>query len=181
MSLFLGLSSFLTKNLNFLEDFISNLMSLKESGFFMPKEKGIFPFENTQKGIEASFEEFVNQTKAFGNQFQKLLDDSMKQFTANTDVVIKTNVPDGQEKAEYCTTINALTGNITTTFPSKPMVEGDIWKTHKELVDKTLESRKELQLKIIETVGSTIKGLFNPISISNIDLVQILQAILANK
>jgi hypothetical protein len=139
-------------------------------------------FQNTQKSIDASLSDASNQLKEFGEQFKALLDNAMKQVTTDTDTVITTNFDNGTVKGVFKTTIGALTGNITNEFPpNRPSDNDVIWTIHKENVDAVLATRKELQLKIIETVGNTVKGLFNPVSVSNIDLVQIIQAVLSKK
>lgn len=139
-------------------------------------------FGNTKKVFDKNFEDFCSQSKMFGDQFKALLDNAMKELNRTTDKVIKTCYPEGDETVCYQTTISAVTENITNTFPSKRPSENDIyWKIHKEQVDLALATRKDLQIKVIETIGNTVKGLFNPISVSNVDLVQIVQAVLSKK
>ena len=61
-------------------------------------------------------------------------------------------------------------------FPTTIPKEDDVyWKRHQELVDNILDTRKEIALKIIETVGVTIKGVINPISVSNVDIAKIIE------
>ncbi len=82
----------------------------------------------------------------------------------------------------FKTTIGALNGSVTEDFPPNRPVENDpIFAIHKEQVATALKTRLELQLKLIDTVGNTVKGLFNPMSFANVDLLQIIQAILAKK
>lgn len=138
--------------------------------------------EDSQKNIEENWKKICNQTEAMGDQLKKMMDDISKQLTNATDKVIITEFSVGDTKKRYETKINAVSGNVTTTFEVTPTGEGDIfWKLHMKLVDEALATRKDLEMKIIETVGTTIKGLFNPISVSNIDLVQIIQAMLTTK
>jgi hypothetical protein len=75
-------------------------------------------------------------------------------------------------------TIVALDNDVTNEFPSQRPKDDDVyWQRHKELVDGILETRKEIILKVIETVGVTIKGVVNPISVSNIDITKIIDEI----
>jgi len=72
----------------------------------------------------------------------------------------------------------ALDNDVTNEFPAEPPKDDDVyWQRHKELVDNILDTRKEIILKVIETVGATIKGIINPISVSNIDIVKIIEGI----
>ena len=77
----------------------------------------------------------------------------------------------------YTTNI-ALDNDVTSEFPSEPPKDDDVyWKRHKDLVDNILDTRKEIVLKVIETAGTTIKGIINPISVSNIDIAKIIEGI----
>jgi len=70
----------------------------------------------------------------------------------------------------------ALDNDITNEFPATAPKEDDVyWKRHQELVDNILDTRKEIALKTIETVGITIKGVINPISVSNVDIAKIIE------
>ena len=139
-------------------------------------------FDLTLKSFEEWCKGTSKQTEDIGKQLKEWMDEISKQLTTATDKIIKTEFTANGSKISYMTTINSITGNVTSNFPTAPASEEDIyWKLHMKLVDETLTTRKELQLKIIETVGTTVKGLFNPISVSNIDLVQIIQAILSSK
>ncbi|MCH8914418.1 MAG: hypothetical protein IIA82_00980 [Thaumarchaeota archaeon] len=77
--------------------------------------------------------------------------------------------------SSFKTTV-ALDNDITNEFPETGPKDDDIyWKRHQELVDNILNTRKEIVLKIIETVGVTIKGVINPISVSNVDIAKIIE------
>lgn len=77
--------------------------------------------------------------------------------------------------SSFKTTV-ALDNDITNEFPETAPKDDDIyWKRHQELVDNILNTRKEIVLKIIETVGVTIKGVINPISVSNVDIAKIIE------
>jgi hypothetical protein len=122
----------------------------------------------------------TKQTDEMGLKLKELMDVVNKQFIEATDKTIITKIA-GKETC-YKTTINSVTGSVTNDFPAKPAAEDeDYWKLHMKLLDEALASRQELQLKIIDTVGTTIKGLFSPVSISNIDVNQIIQALLKSK
>ena len=77
--------------------------------------------------------------------------------------------------SSFKTTV-ALDNDITNEFPETGPKDDDIyWKRHQELVDNILNTRKEIVLKIIETVGVTIKGVINTISVSNVDIAKIIE------
>jgi len=77
--------------------------------------------------------------------------------------------------SSFKTTV-ALDNDITNEFPETAPKDDDVyWKRHQELVDNILNTRKEIVLKIIETVGVTIKGVINPISVSNVDIAKIIE------
>lgn len=115
-----------------------------------------------------------------GNIFADI-DISWKKFAELLDAAIKDA---GQRTVEtkfgntsYKTNV-ALDNDVTSEFPSEQPKEDDVyWQRHKEVVDNILDTRKEIVLKVIETVGVTIKGIINPISVSNIDIAKIIEGI----
>jgi len=115
-----------------------------------------------------------------GNIFADI-DIAWKKFAELLDAAIKDA---GQRTVEtkfgntsYKTNV-ALDNDVTSEFPSEQPKEDDVyWQRHKEVVDNILDTRKEIVLKVIETVGVTIKGVINPISVSNIDIVKIIEGI----
>ena len=101
-------------------------------------------------------------------KFGELLERALKDAGERT---ITTKFGDSSFK----TTV-ALDNDITNEFPETAPKDDDIyWKRHQELVDNILDTRKEIVLKIIETVGVTIKGVINPISVSNVDIAKIIE------
>jgi len=112
------------------------------------------------------FSDIDESWKKFGNLLERALKDAGERtiVTKFGDSIYKTSI--------------ALDNDVTSEFPSEPPKDDDVyWQRHKELVDKILDTRKEIVLKVIETVGNTIKGIINPISVSNIDIAKIIEGI----
>lgn len=60
--------------------------------------------------------------------------------------------------------------DVNNDFPENaPEKDNVYWVYHKELVSKIVDVRKEILLKMIETTGTTIKGIVNPVSIVSSD------------
>jgi hypothetical protein len=75
---------------------------------------------------------------------------------ANKDASERTIVTNTKAGTSYKTDIR-IDGDITNEFPEKVSDATDLyWKRHNELVDRILDERKELLLKVIDTVGTTI-------------------------
>lgn len=122
----------------------------------------------------AFFESFNKSFKQFGEILQGAVKDAGKRT-----IQIKI---EGSSNAKYKTDIGVVDGDITNEFPSETPKEDDIyWKRHKELVDEALATRKEISLKVIETIGTTVKGVINPISVSNIDIAKIIEGLFQKK
>lgn len=115
-----------------------------------------------------SIEEFNNQTKQSWEKLFDILETTKTDIThRNIEVKIV-----GSKDILYKTTIG-IDGDITNEFPSERPKEDDVyWKRYKELVDEALATRKELSIKVIETIGSTIRGMINPMNIPGLDVVK---------
>jgi len=98
--------------------------------------------------------------------------------TAADDISKKTiETKAGTSKSSFKTDISN-TGDIRSNFPVEPPKVDDIyWTRHNELVDKVIDARKEIILKAIDVTGTTVKGIINPISVSNIDIAKIIEGI----
>jgi ribosomal protein S19E (S16A) len=143
--------------------------------------------EAFQKWIDQRREETDKQLELFNKQMEpinKLANDSLNQFSAvlqtagkeMAERTIEVKVQ-GDAAAKYVTNITN-TGNISNQFPSQMPAPNDLyWTRHAQLVDKVLADRHATIEKVIDTVGITIKGIINPISLaaSPIDLSQIIQ------
>jgi hypothetical protein len=113
-----------------------------------------------------SLEQFNKEAKESWNQFSQMLQ------IANKDASERTIVTNTKAGTSYKTDIR-IDGDITNEFPDKVSETTDLyWKRHNELVDKVLNERKELLLKVIDMVGTTITKMVNPISFSTVDLVK---------
>jgi hypothetical protein len=114
-----------------------------------------------------SLEQFNKEAKESWNQFSQMLQ------VANKDASERTIVTNTKAGTSYKTDIR-IDGDITNEFPEKVSEATDLyWKRHNELVDRVLNERKELLLKVIDMVGTTLTKMVNPISFSTIDLVKL--------
>lgn len=117
-----------------------------------------------------------NFKKLFGNgniigdfdknlqELKKMLEAGAKNLETKTIETKAGNSP----KSSFKTDIT-LTGDIKNSFPTElPKVDDVYWVRHNELVDKVLDTRKEIILKAIEIAGTTVKGIINPISVTNV-------------
>jgi hypothetical protein len=117
----------------------------------------------------ASMEQFNKQAKDSWDQFSQMLQVANKDASQRT---IATNTQ-GEGGANYKTEVR-IDGDIINDFPSHVPDPNDIyWKRHTELVDRVLNERKEILLKVIDTVGTTITKMVNPISFSSVDVVKL--------
>ena len=112
------------------------------------------------------FSDIDGSWKQFGNLLDRALKDAGERTieTKFGDTIFKTTIK--------------LDNDVISNFPSQPPKDNDAyWQRHKELVDNVLDTRREIILTVIETVGSTIKGVINPISVSNIDIARMIEAL----
>jgi len=106
-------------------------------------------------------------------QIRNMLETGAKDISTKT---IETK-SGSSSKNTYKTDITA-TGDIKNSVPTEPPQTDDVyWNRHNELVDKVLQNRVEIILKAIEVSGTTVKGIINPISVSNIDVAKIIQSL----
>lgn len=113
---------------------------------------------------------FVKQGSDSWDQFSKMLQAGIANVGERT-IQTKTQ---GQGTALQYTTNMKLDGSVLNEFPSNIPVANDLyWIRHNALVDKILADRQETINKVIDTIGTTVKGLVNPISFSPVDLVKL--------
>jgi hypothetical protein len=118
------------------------------------------------------FEHMDKQIKEALDQFPKILEKANQTIT---ETVISTNIGDLDNGIKYETTIR-INGDIVSKFPTTAPNENDIyWKTHRNEVNRVLQMRKDIILKVIETVGMTVKGMVNPISFSTVDIARLVE------
>ena len=104
------------------------------------------------------------------SHFSSILGTAEKEITERT---IETKIQ-GEASPRYGTNITN-TGDILNEFPSKEPDTNDIyWARHNQLVDTLVANRQATIEKVIDTVGTTVKGMVNPISFSPIDLNQLI-------
>jgi hypothetical protein len=137
-----------------------------------------------QKWVDQRKEEVNKQFDLFNKQMEpinKLASDSFNQFssilqTAGKEInerTVEIKVQ-GEASPRYSTNITN-TGSILNQFASGMPAPNDLyWTRHTQLVDKVLADRQATIDKIIDTVGTTIKGMINPISSKPIDLIELL-------
>jgi len=83
----------------------------------------------------------------------------------------------GGDKLKYVAHIK-LDGDWIEELPDSPPGENDIyWLRFKEMVNKTKEERKEITNKAIEVAGNSISKVINPLTISPIDISQLIQSL----
>lgn len=135
-------------------------------------------FEDSGKGtmvntvmleqFNKQIEQFNTQAKMSWDQFLKLIQTS---YLDSTQKTIETNAQSGPT---YKTTI-MFGGDIKNEFPSTaPNVNDMYWTRHNQLVDEALALQKEIIIKVIDTVGTTLQKVVNPISISSSDIVNLM-------
>lgn len=122
------------------------------------------------------FNETLSAMFGHSQIFDTHLTSAFKTFTdmlsnGGHDILTKTiQTKVGVTGSTYKTDLE-VDGNITNEFPTLQPAENDIyWKRHNDLVNEVLSTRKEIILKVIETCGTTIKGIINPISIVPLDI-----------
>ena len=112
------------------------------------------------------FEDIDESWKKFGNLLERAINDAGER-------TIETKFGDSAFKTHV-----ALDNDISNELPANsPKADDEYWIWHKALVENVLDTRKQIMLKVIETVGVTIKGIVNPISFSNIDIGKIIESI----
>ena len=117
-------------------------------------------------------DEFTTQTRTSWEQFSKILQAANAQVTER---VIETVIDGSGAATRYKTTIK-LNGDLINEFPKDKPDENDIyWKRHTDLVNESLQTRKDIMLKVVETIGTTATGIINPISMSQVDIAKIIE------
>jgi hypothetical protein len=107
------------------------------------------------------------------SHFSSILGTAVKEISERT---IETKIQ-GEGSSRYVTNITNM-GDVLNEFPSKEPEKDDIyWSRHTQLVDSLLTNRQATIDKVIHTVGTTIKGVINPISFSPTDLIQVINSI----
>ena len=126
-------------------------------------------FSKQNEQINKQLEPFIKQGNDSWAKFSNMLD------VANKDLSERTIETKASEEVKYTTHLR-MDGDILNEFPTKVPPANDLyWIRHTQLVDKVLADRQAIIEKSIETVGTTIKGLINPISISPIDMIRLVE------
>jgi hypothetical protein len=123
----------------------------------------------------ASLEQFNKQIEQFNTQaktsWEQLLTLLQTSYTNATEKTIETNAENGPN---YKTTIK-IDGDVRNAFPNPaPDANNVYWTRHNQLVDGAVALQKEIIIKVIDTVATTLQKVVNPISISSSDLVNLM-------
>jgi hypothetical protein len=114
-----------------------------------------------------SMEGFNNQTKQSWEKLFDILETAKTDIThRNIEVAVA-----GSGDVLYKTTIG-IDGDIKNEFPKNVQKKMTFIGKDKKLVDEALATRKELSIKVIETIGNTIKEIINPMNIPSLDAVK---------
>jgi hypothetical protein len=125
-------------------------------------------FSKQNELMSKQLEPFIKQVNDSWAKFSNMLD------VANKDLSERTIETKASDEIKY-TTHFKVDGDILNEFPSKVPPANDLyWTRHSQLVDRVLAERQAIIEKSIETVGTTIKGLVNPISFSPIDMIKLI-------
>lgn len=124
------------------------------------------------------FEQFNSQMQLLNkdakdswNEFTNILKSASSEVGKRT---IETTIS-GTQVTLYKTQIN-LDGTIVNEFSNTQAEDSDAyWKRHSELVNEVMATRKEIILKAIETAGITVRGILNPLSLSGVDPVKLIE------
>jgi hypothetical protein len=118
----------------------------------------------------ASFDQFNKQAQESLNKFAGIINTAIKDVEERT---ITTTIG-GSGGSTFKTTLKLADGDITNEFPNPvPDINNIYWIRHNELVTESLTTRKDIIMKVIETVGITISTIIKPISFGNIDFVKL--------
>ena len=115
-------------------------------------------------------EQFNTEAKTSWEQLLKLLQTS---YTDATEKTIETNTQNGPN---YKTVIK-IDGDVKNDFPNlAPDANNVYWTQHNQLVDGAVALQKEIIIKVIDTIGTTLQKMVNPISFSSSDLVNLINS-----
>ena len=129
--------------------------------------KSIVPNPVPLDQVTKQIEQFNKQAQDSWEQFLKLLQSS---FIDLNEKVIETNIQGGPS---YKTVI-FINGNRKNDFPNPAPNASDVyWLRHNTMVDETLSLQKEIITKVIDTLGTTLQKVVNPISFSTKNLVDL--------
>jgi hypothetical protein len=123
----------------------------------------------------ASLEQFNKQIEQFNTQaktsWEQLLTLLQTSYTDAAEKTIETNAQNGPN---YKTTIK-IDGDVRNDFPNPaPDANNVYWIRHNQLVDGAVALQKEIIIKVIDTVATTLQKVVNPISISSSDIVNLM-------
>jgi hypothetical protein len=123
----------------------------------------------------ASLEQFNKQIEQFNTQaktsWEQLLTLLQTSYTDAAEKTIETNAQNGPN---YKTTIK-IDGDVRNDFPNPaPDANNIYWIRHNQLVDGAVALQKEIIIKVIDTVATTLQKVVNPISISSSDIVNLM-------
>jgi DNA-binding protein H-NS len=123
--------------------------------------------------LSKSAQEVTKLIKASNRDIKQVAEDMQT-------IKIELRIP-GEVKPRYVAHIK-LDGDWVEELPAIPPSESDIyWLRFKEMVNKTREERKEITNKAIEVAGNSISKVINPLTISPIDITQLIQLLSGGK
>ena len=132
--------------------------------WFEDSGKRVKTNEILMEQFNKQIEQFNAQTKNSWDQLTKILQTS---YVDSTQRTIETSAGPGPV---FKTTID-IDGDLKNEFPSPaPEANSVYWARHNQLVDAALTTQKEIIIKVIDKIGSTIQKVVNPISISGSDI-----------
>jgi hypothetical protein len=122
-----------------------------------------------------SLEQFNKQIEQFNTQartsWEKLLSLLQTSYLDVNEKTIETNTPNGPN---YKTTIK-IDGDVRNEFPTPASdTNNAYWTRHNQLVDEAVALQKEIIIKVIDTIATTLQKVVNPISISSSDVVNLM-------
>ena len=123
----------------------------------------------------ASLEQFSKQIEQFNTEAKTSWEQLLKLLqTSYADATEKTIETSAQNGPNYKTVIK-IDGDVKNDFPSPAPGTNDVyWTRHNQLVDGAVALQKEIIVKVIETVGTTLQKVVNPISFSSGDFMNLI-------
>jgi hypothetical protein len=130
--------------------------------------KGTLVNTTSLEQFNKQIEQFNTEAKTSWQQLLKMLQ------TSYTDAAEKTIETNSQNGPNYKTVIK-IDGDVKNDFPNPaPDANNVYWTRHNQLVDAAVALQKEIIIKVIETVGTTLQKVVNPVSFSSSDLANLL-------
>jgi hypothetical protein len=123
----------------------------------------------------ASLDQFNKQIEQFNTQARTSWEQLLKLLqTSYTDATEKTVETNAQNGPNYKTVIK-IDGDVKNDFPNPAPDANDVyWTRHNQLVDGAVALQKEIIIKVIDTVGTTLQKVVSPISFSSSDFMNLI-------